>query len=63
LPFAVMMSVAAIATAAAAATPAAMLLTLPHRLPFFPRRLLACSGTPEPSKSWLQFEQAHYGNR
>jgi len=41
LPFAVMMTMAAIATAAAAATPAAMLLTLPHRLPFFPRRVRA----------------------
>jgi len=54
LPFAVVMSMtamipmAAIATAAAAATPAAMLLTLPHRLPFFPRRVRACSSTPEP---------------
>jgi hypothetical protein len=48
LPFAVVMIVAAITTAAAAATPAAMLLTLPHRLPFFPRRVLACPSTPEP---------------
>src|SRR5690606_39507796 len=47
LPFAVVMPMAAISTAAAAATPAAMLLTLPHRLPFFPRRVCACPSTPE----------------
>jgi hypothetical protein len=55
LPFAVMLTMATMAaiatTAAAAATPTAMLLTLPHRLPFFPRRVCACSGTPEPSNS------------
>ena len=41
LPFAVVMMLAAVATAAAAATPTAMLLTLPHRLPFFPRKVRA----------------------
>ena len=44
MPFALIVAavigMAAIATTAPAATPAAMLLTLPHRLSFFPRRFL-----------------------